>query len=681
MRAAGALVLWMGATTWAAAQTAGAPPAAAAATAPATPAAVPIKSFFGPTSMARPVLSPDGKRMAVLAGNDITGHRDLVVLTFGPPLSAKLAARFSDADVAQVRWVNNERLVFTLTDQTETYDNNICPGLWAVNHDGTESRRLVKNDCWRYLVTNAAPIGSRELPANHRLLSVLRDGSSDVVIERFNYDGRRELRDTTPLRLNTQTGQAVGAAKPGYPDNVVHWEFDLKGQPRLAIAAEGGKATIHWRTAEDAPWQAIATVDRYLGGEGGFNPMEIGPDDELYATAWRNDTANTSALFRFDRKALKLEPEPLVGVTGFDFRGTAIFDHAKRRLVGVHYVGDAAGTVWLDGEMKQLQARIDKRLPGLVNRLHVPECGECTPWIVVETFSDRQPALFLLWNRQSDALQSVGSAKPAIPAKLMAERDFIRFPARDGLSIPMHVTKPAGRGPWPAVVLLHGGPWVRGGSWQWTDESQFLASRGYLVLEPEFRGSNGYGRKHLHAGFKQWGLKMQDDVTDATRWAIDKKLADPQRICLAGASYGGYSTLMGLIREPEMYRCGVAWLAVTDINLMYDISWSDSSEDFKRYGMPARIGDQLKDAAQLEETSPLKQAHRLKQPLLLAFGAGDARVPLDHGTKFRDAVRKTNSQVDWIVYNGEGHGLFKPENRFDFYERMEKFLATHLQAK
>jgi dipeptidyl aminopeptidase/acylaminoacyl peptidase len=201
------------------------------------------------------------------------------------------------------------------------------------------------------------------------------------------------------------------------------------------------------------------------------------------------------------------------------------------------------------------------------------------------------------------------------------------------------------------------------------------------VLEPEFRGSNGYGRKHLHAGFKQWGLKMQDDVTDATRWAIDKKLADPQRICLAGASYGGYSTLMGLIREPEMYRCGVAWLAVTDINLMYDISWSDSSEDFKRYGMPARIGDQLKDAAQLEETSPLKQAHRLKQPLLLAFGAGDARVPLDHGTKFRDAVRKTNSQVDWIVYNGEGHGLFKPENRFDFYERMEKFLATHLQAK
>jgi dienelactone hydrolase len=678
MRAAHAALLWMGATSWAVAQTAGAAPPPAP---PATPAAVPIKSFFGPTSMARPVISPDGKRMAVLAGNEHSGRRDLVVLNFGPPLSANLAARFSDADVADVRWVNNDRLVFTLTDSTESYENSLCPGLWAVNHDGSDRRRLVKNDCWKHFITNAAPIGSRELPANHRLVSVLRDGSADVVIERFNFDNRRELRDTTALRLNTVSGQAVAAAKPGYPSNVVHWEVDLQGRPRLLVAEEGAKATIHWRATDDEPWQAIATFDRFLGGAGGFQPLQIGPDGELYATAWRNDEARTRALFRFDRKALQLELEPLVGVTGFDFRGAPIFDHAKQRLVGVHYVGDAAGTAWFDDEMKQLQARIDKRLPGLVNRLHVPECGACTPWIVVETYSDRQPPLYLLWNRQSDALQSVGSAKPGIPAKLMAERDFVRFPARDGLSIPMHVTKPAGKGPWPTVVLLHGGPWVRGGSWAWTSESQFLASRGYLVLEPEFRGSDGYGYKHVRAGFKQWGLKMQDDVTDATRWAIDKKLADPQRVCLAGASYGGYSTLMGLIREPEMYRCGVAWVAVTDIDLMYDITWSDLPEAWKQYGMPALIGDQEKDAAQLEQTSPLKQAHRLKQPLLLAFGSADLRVPLDHGTKFRDAVRKTNSQVEWVSYDSEGHGFSKPENRFDFYGRMEKFLATHLQAK
>ena len=676
VRAACALVLWTGATTWAHAQAAATPPTAAT-----TPSAVPVSSFFGPAKMSRPVLSPDGKRMAVLAGNEVTGHRDLVVLTFGPPLSAALAARFSDADVAHVEWVNNERLVFTLTDQTENYDNNICPGLWAVNHDGRESRRLVKNDCWQYLVTGGTPLGMRELPANHRLVSVLRDGSADVIIERFNFDSRRDLRDTTPLRLNTATGQTATAAKPGYPDNALQWEVDTQGRPRFVVTEVGNKAAIHWRPNDDEPWQSISAFDRYQGGPGEFQPLLIGPDDQLYATAVRNDEARTTALFLFDRKTLKLEPEPLVGVTGFDFRGRLVFDHEKRQLLGVHYLADAAGTVWFTDGMKQLQARIDKRLPGLVNRLHVPECGLCTPWIVVETFSDRQPPLFLLWNRESDALQSIGSAMPSIQAKLMAERDFVRFPARDGLSIPMHITKPAVKGPWPTVVLVHGGPWVRGGSWAWTSESQFLASRGYLVLEPEFRGSDGYGRRHVRASFKQWGLKMQDDVTDATRWAIAQKLAGSQRICLAGASYGGYSTLMGLIREPELYRCGVAWAAVTDINLKYDITWSDLPEAWKQYGMPAMIGDRVKDAEQLEQTSPLKQAHRLKAPLLLAFGASDLRVPLDHGTKFRDAVRKTNSNVEWVVYNGEGHGFFKPENRYDFYERMEKFLATHLQTK
>ena len=674
--AIGAAALWTGMAV-AAAPAADAPKAPAAA---ASPAEIPVKSFFAAPAMAAPVLSPDGKRMAVLVGNERNGRRDLVIVTFGPPMSAALAARFTDADVARVWWVNDERLAYTLSDQAASWEDNPCPGLWAVNHDGTHNRRLVKNDCGTYFVTEGTPLGSRELAPNHKLLGVLRDGSADVLIQRYNFDARHDVRSTTPLRLNTLTGRVTQALEPGYPETTMHWEFDLQGRARLALSAEGGKSTIHWRATDDSPWKAIATFDRVLGGPGAFRPLLIGPDDELYAVTTRGDAAGTDALFRFDRQALKLQPEPLVGVTGFDFRGTPVFDHAKRRLIGVHYLADAAGTAWFDEEMKQLQARIDKRLPGHVNTLYVPECG-CSPWVVVRTHSDRQPPLFLLWDRRSDALQTVGNAMPKITAQQMAERDFVRIAARDGLQIPMHVTKPAGKGPWPAVVLLHGGPWVRGGSWEWTAESQFLASRGYLVLEPEFRGSNGYGQRHLRAGFRQWGLAMQDDVADATRWAITQKLADPQRICLAGASYGGYATLMGLIRDAELYRCGVSWLAVTDINLLYNISWSDASSALKQYSLPVMVGDQTKDAAQLDQTSPLKQAHRLKQPLLLAFGAGDLRVPLDHGTKFRDAVRKHNTQVEWIVYDGEGHGFMKPENRYDFYARMEKFLATHLQPK
>ncbi len=220
----------------------------------------------------------------------------------------------------------------------------------------------------------------------------------------------------------------------------------------------------------------------------------------------------------------------------------------------------------------------------------------------------------------------------------MATRDFVHIKARDGHAFAVHVTRPAGKGPWPAVVLVHGGPFMRGGSWHWDAESQFLASRGYIVVEPEFRDSTGFGDKLFRAGWKQWGL------------------ADGKRVCIAGASYGGYATLMGLIRDPDLYRCGVAWAAVTDIGLLYSPTWGDLSEVWKQYGMPVLVGDPEKDAAQFDATSPLKQADRVTQPLLLAFGGTDRRVPMTHGTRFRDAVRKTNSQVEWIEYADEGHG-------------------------
>jgi dipeptidyl aminopeptidase/acylaminoacyl peptidase len=265
----------------------------------------------------------------------------------------------------------------------------------------------------------------------------------------------------------------------------------------------------------------------------------------------------------------------------------------------------------------------------------------------------------------------------------MGQRDFVRFKARDGLSIPAYVTKPPkslGTGPWPMVVLVHGGPWVRGGQWPWDADAQFLATRGYLVVEPEFRGSLGYGGKLYRAGFKQWGLAMQDDVADAATWAIAQGLADRQRVCIAGASYGGYATLMGLIKNPEIFRCGVEWVGVTDINLMYSITWSDASYIWKEAGMPELIGDRVKDAVQLETTSPLKQAARLTQPLLMAYGTQDRRVPIKHGTAFRDAVVKTNPNVEWIEYPGEGHGFYLTQNRVDFWTRVEAFFARNLRG-
>ncbi|HZV65025.1 MAG TPA: prolyl oligopeptidase family serine peptidase, partial [Telluria sp.] len=245
--------------------------------------------------------------------------------------------------------------------------------------------------------------------------------------------------------------------------------------------------------------------------------------------------------------------------------------------------------------------------------------------------------------------------------------------------IPAYLTVPAGaKKNLPMVVLVHGGPWLRGGTWSWNPEVQFLASRGYVVLQPEFRGSAGFGSRHFQAGWKQWGLAMQNDVADGARWAIASGLADPKRICIAGGSYGGYSALMGLINDPELFKCGIEWAGVTDIDLMYSVHWSDIPDDYKRHGMPALVGDRIGDAAQLKAASPLENAARIRQPLLMAYGGWDLRVPIVHGEKFRDAVRQRNNKVEWVVYPDEGHGWRKPENQVDFWTRVEAFLQRNL---
>jgi dipeptidyl aminopeptidase/acylaminoacyl peptidase len=174
---------------------------------------------------------------------------------------------------------------------------------------------------------------------------------------------------------------------------------------------------------------------------------------------------------------------------------------------------------------------------------------------------------------------------------------------------------------------------------------------------------------------------MQDDVTDATRWAIEQGHVDPRRICIAGASYGGYATLVGLAREPGLYRCGVAWVAVSEIDLLYSSVWSDMSDTYKDYGMPVLIGDRKADAAQLAANSPVNLAPGIRQPVLLAYGANDVRVPIVHGERMRDALAPHNKQVEWLVYPDEGHGWAHTDNEVDFWTRVEAFLARELAPR
>ena len=641
----------------------------------AAPAVPPVADFFRGERLRSPLLSPNGDLLAVAIAND-AGRLQLAVIDLRSPDKSRPIAAFDDIDVGSYQWVNDRRLVYTARATDASYSPQPAGGLYAVNADGSDFRQLIERQS--EMPTSWHTPTTKRLKANHALQSVLRDGSADVLVVGYDWSGSR-FPHTTLLRVNTETG-GWRSLSDGAPSGAQVWVTDANGVPRAVFAVSEGRGRLHRQGPGPGEW-SLVSEDANVFVSRSFVPLGADSDHTMYVAAARHDEADTSALYRYDLQAGRLDPRPVVVVDGFDFEGGLVFGPSGARLMGVHFESDGPGTVWLDPAMKTLQERIDALLPSTNNEISCRRCG-ADGLVVVDASSDRQPSTYLLFDVKSGTMRSLGASRPWIQPQSMGAREFVRIRARDGLSLPAYVTRPpTGKGPWPAVVLVHGGPNVRGGHWAWEGQTQFLASRGYLVVEPEFRGSLGYGAKLYKAGFRQWGLAMQDDVADAALWAVEQGLADRSRIAIAGASYGGYATLMGLVRNPEIFRCGVEWVGVTDIDLMYSIGWSDLSDVYKSRGMPELIGDRERDAAQLRATSPLHQAARVTQPLLMAYGAQDRRVPIDHGLAFRDEVRKTNRQVEWVEYPEEGHGFRLLRNQVDFWTRVEKFLAINLRPE
>lgn len=624
-----------------------------------------VASFFENRAFSDPQFSPSGRHVAVRMSSK--GQRDYLAVVDLDTKVMKMVAGYKDADIGRFQWVNDDRLVFDVRDSTQTAaDQDDGPGLFAVDRDGSHFIQLASR--------NARQAGPQ--PWNTFMMS--RPGSQDsdwIYVLRPIYGNDWKYVGTRLRYLNTRTGVAEVASEPDV--EVSEFMLDFKGEPRLALSHTDLKTTIYYRDPATNQWRLVASYASYNNVREKIEPLGFGPGGALYVAA--NAGQDIATLRTFDFAAGTVGKDELVVAPGYDFVGALV---TSNKILGVRVTTDAQTNVWFDPGMKAIQAAVDKALPSTVNLLTVPP-RPGSPWVMVESYSDTQPAYFTLFNTQTEQLVAFGSTYPEVQGKRLAQQESFRFKARDGLEIPALLTLPMGAAPkqLPLVVLVHGGPWVRGASWGWEPQSQFLASRGYAVLEVEFRGSTGFGLYHFEAGLKQWGLAMQNDIADGTRWAIAKGYADPKRICIAGASYGGYAALMGLVNDPDLYRCAFEWLGVTDIELMYTGTWfskSDATQGYLQYGMPVMIGDRVKDAEQLKATSPIKQAARIHQPLLLAYGGEDKRVPIFHGKKFRSAVTRTNDQVEWIEYSDEGHGWSLPKNRIDFWRRVEKFLSKHI---
>ena len=469
--------------------------------------------------------------------------------------------------------------------------------------------------------------------------------------------------------MNVRTGaETVVATNPG---NIVSWVSDHAGKLRVAIASEGPNKTLLYRATEADEFKPIITTDFRTE----VNPSFFDFDNRgLYALSNRGR----------DRKALvKIDPaQPAAESVVYEHPKvdlwSAAYSRQRKLLTTAEFMEDKIGRKVFDEPTARLYERLASKLPGYEVTIQSGTRDEDR--FIVAASNDRTQGARYLYDVASDTLTQLAVINPKLPETAMAAMTPVRYMARDGLEISGYLTLPAGRPPknLACVVNPHGGPWVRDG-WGFNPEVQFLANRGYCVLQMNYRGSTGFGRKFWEASFGQWGLSMQDDITDGVQWLVKQGIADPKRVGIYGGSYGGYATLAGVAFTPDLYAAAVDYVGVA--NLFTFMNTIPPYWEPYRAQLYQMVGDptDAKDKARLAATSPVLHADRIKTPLFVAQGAKDPRVNKAESDQMVEALKKRGVTVQYMVKDNEGHGFRNEENKFEFYGAMEAFFRQHLK--
>lgn len=638
----------------------------------AAQAQIPAEDFARRPKLDRISFSPDGKKFAAL--EEFKGRMNLVVGDFdGGPL--RYVTSYVTNDVTRYRWISDKRLIFSLIDLQGGLATQRGGGLFAVDADGRSGRQL-------------ALTGKDCEDANRRcrgLDFVARvPGSDDEIVVISN---ERVADSPDLIRLNTRDGKRTMLTDKN-PGQVSHYTLDGKLVPRAAMSNDrmSLERTFWYRDDAISPWRKIRSFGFAAPH---FEPLGFDPKGTLYIAS-NLETGDKLAIHKFDSttgapgERVARHPDVDLGLVE-DPRNPGppisplVFDDDSGELVGIRIAGDKPETVWLDEKRARLQSTIDRALPaGSINTVR-PLPGNKA---FVASRSGSDPGTYYLYDEDKRALREVARPRAWIKPEEMGSVKVLRYKARDGLEIPSYLTLPAGKAPksLPLVVWVHGGPWARD-DYGWDPDAQFFASRGYAVLQPNYRGSTGFGRRHFNASFKQLGQSMQDDVTDGVRALIADGTVDPARVCIGGASYGGYATMMGLVREPSMFKCGIDVVGVVDLKWWIEIGYTDfnlGDANAATAYLTRTVGDPMADAAMMEANSPRLHADKVRAPVLIVHGGGDMRVPVAHGEAMRDALKAKGKEVEWLVFPDEGHGFMKESSRAEYYRRMDAFLAKHL---
>lgn len=600
---------------------------------------IPLKDWVTPGLIASMKISPDGKWVAGIGSTRTT--------------SVFLTEIDADKSTIVARWESDPRYLYGSWPLTVNW---IGSDLLAVDYSTRESVAV------DLAGKRIATLGEQFI---RRLVE--KGETSDWVL------AYRDVKDGDIDAVNARTGERR-RYRISLPGKLIHWAFDPSGALRAvtmmdtAFWAEKTKVSNWYRSDEQAPWQLLEegpiTGDHWI-------PLRVLPEPGMLAVVSRHER-DTHAVFRYDtarRQHVELmaghPSEDIVAVTGLD----------QPSFENVTTAGIKTQISWFDPRWAALQAAVDGALPGRINRLQGDKNGR----VLVTSYADVDPGRWYVLDTQTSKLREVGQARPLIDPKRMRPMQTIRYAARDGMPINAYLTRPASATdtPAPMVVLIHGGPHVRD-RWEWNEEVQLLASRGYAVFQPQFRGSSGFGRRFEEAGHRQWGRAMQDDITDGIAHLVTQKVADPQRICIYGASYGGYAALWGVIKTPQLYRCGISFAGVSDLNEMLSNSIFDDSNPASRELRRAHVGDPAQSRLALDEVSPLRHAARVQVPLLIAHGEEDSRVLPSQSREMVRALEALGKPVEWMPFAREGHGLSYLGSQARYYAAVLAFLQKHI---
>ena len=620
-----------------------------AATSNGPPPKIPVSNFASLPALSKPMLSPDGRWIA--ARSTANGTTTLVVVNADRPDTIVKSLYAGKVDIAALSWAGNRRLLMTVWSK-----ERIAPGF------DIPFLRLVGIDVNAGSITILDP-KSRGLYAGD-VLYTDPAGAWALVASQDDTDSYPSVK-----RVDLATGAATLVEKAR--DNVWDWYADDKGVVRAGVAYSGRRWTVWYRDKPEEKLRAIrGKLDK--SDDSAVDKFIFRGEKSWVVT---NERTGRFGLYRYDTANGSIG-EPIFENPQVDLEDV-LYNRVTGEISAVQFEDDRERVTWLDPEMKALQAKIDKALPDTVNMTVDWSLDEKK--VLVWSAGASDPGRYFLLDRATSRMHPVVDPYPEIEPSQLAEVKTVSYRARDGLQINAYLTLPRGRPAQalPLILFPHGGPFDRD-HWQYDAMVQFLANRGYAVLQPEFRGSTGYGKDFVERGYGEWGRKMQDDLDDGVDWLAKAGQIDAKRVCIVGGSYGGYAAMWGAVRNPERYRCAASMAGVADLPalLKYDKKLFSATRYYKEWR--SKVGGE--GNADLKAVSPLSFANQVKVPLLIAHGEQDTRVPVKQSHLMVDALTKARADVSSVFYKDSGHGFDSEADMEDWLKRLEAFLAKYNPA-